>query len=59
VALDRFVELIGAYWSENGFGDPTKAGSLKSSRAVKKAGPTPTPLVVYWSTRILSPPPLP
>jgi len=37
----------------------TKAGSLKSSREVKKAGPTPTPLVVYWSTRTLSPHPPP
>ena len=27
-ALDRFVELIGAFWNENGFGVPGKEGHV-------------------------------
>ena len=40
-ALDRFVELIGAYWNENGFGVPGgNAGTLESTRVVVKDGVT-------------------
>ena len=40
-ALDRFVELIGAFWNENGFGVPGgNAGTLESTRVVVKDGVT-------------------
>ena len=43
VALDRFVELIGAFWDENGFGVPGgNAGVVKSTETVAKDG------VVYY-----------
>jgi hypothetical protein len=41
VALDRFVELIGAFWDENGFGVPGgAAGTVKSTKTVVKDGVT-------------------
>ena len=40
-ALDRFVELVGAFWDENGFGVPGgNAGTLKSTNVRVKDGVT-------------------
>ena len=41
VALDRFVELIGAFWNENGFGVPGgNAGTLVETRVKTVDGVT-------------------
>ena len=41
VALDRFVELIGAFWNENGFGVPGgNAGTLEKTRVKTVDGVT-------------------
>lgn len=49
-ALDRFVELIGAFWNENGFGVPGgNAGSVKSTKVVNKGG------VVYYEYELTKP----
>ena len=49
-ALDRFVELIGAFWDENGFGVPGgNAGSVKSTKTVVKDG------VVYYEYELTKP----
>ena len=40
-ALDTFVELIGSFWADNGFGAGNKlAGSLVNARVVKDKGQT-------------------
>ena len=50
VALDRFVELIGAFWDENGFGVPGgNAGVVKSTKTVAKDG------VVYYQYELDKP----
>jgi hypothetical protein len=50
VALDRFVELIGAFWDDNGFGVPGgNAGSVKNTTVVTKDG------VVYYQYELDKP----
>ena len=50
VALDRFVELIGAFWDENGFGVPGgAAGTVKSTKTVVKDG------VMYYEYELTKP----
>ena len=36
--LDRFEELIGAYWEQKGFGSPGRAGAVKMASLSNKMG---------------------
>ena len=47
--LDRFEELIGAYWEQNGFGSPGRAGALKMASLSNKMG------VDYYKYELVSP----
>ena len=47
--LDRFEELIGAYWEQNGFGSPGRAGALKTASLSNKMG------VDYYNYELVSP----
>lgn len=47
--LGRFEELVGAYWEQNGFGVPGRAGAVKETSLTKKQG------VAYYNYELVNP----